>query len=131
MKQPRESASNLHKKVFQILSESVFFKRFVIKQEVWLKDLVEGYKHNHYADFYIQDLGLVIEVMGKQHRKATRFSKETSRTVARDNLIKSKKRDKYKKEMLQEAGYTYVDLWFDEEFSEDNILKKVVEALND
>lgn len=131
MSQPRKSASKLHKKVYEILKGSVFFKHLVIKQEVWLKELVGDYQYNHYADFYIQDLSLVIEVMGQQHKKATRFSNETSHTIARDNLFKSKKRDKYKRTMLQGADYIYVDLWFDEEFSEENILKKIVESLNE
>jgi len=127
---PLDSASKRHKLLYEILFNSTFFKNFVIRQEVAIKDLVPGYRSGrHKADWFIKDLGIVIEVMGEQHKNLVRFG-NISKELALTNLLNTRSRDSMKRAALENEGYTYIEIWYDEDISESLLINKINKALD-
>jgi len=129
IEKPAHSASKRHKLLYEIFTSSSFFSNYVIKQEVPIRDLVPGYATGrHRADWFIQDLGIVIEVMGEQHSNLVRFG-NISKELALTNLINTRTRDSMKKNALEEEGYTYIEIKYDEELSESSLMTKINKAI--
>lgn len=125
---PLDSASKRHKELYELFCNSNLFKNMTIKQEVPVHDLAPNYyNRRHKVDWFIKELNIVIELHGRQHRKATRWGNISS-TQAHLNLFESKKRDRQKEQALRNAGYTYICVWYDEKLTEDFLIKKIKEA---
>ena len=72
--------------------------------------LVPSYKHNsHKVDWYIDELGIIIEVHGKQHYEFANFGNEAYMDAFK-NFNNIKYRDNLKKTALLEAGYEYREI---------------------
>jgi hypothetical protein len=107
-----ESASILHNNLREIFISDNFFKNLKCFQEVPVAALVPSYKHNsHKVDWYIDELGIVIEVHGKQHYQMQNFGNSPYMDALKDfNNIRY--RDNMKKSALIDAEYQYVEIHY-------------------
>jgi len=91
----RGNKSSHHKRAYSVIKE--LFPNLSVYEEVTLPGSKRiGRKTLLYADFFIPDLMLVIEVHGKQHYKYIPFFHDTKM-----NFIKAKQRDSDKKEWCE------------------------------
>ena len=105
-----ESSSLFHEKIRTILIEDEYWKRFSCYQEVRVSSLVEGYpKNNHHVDWFIDELGCVVELHGEQHYKLVNFG-NTSYDKAKKEFHNIRYRDNMKKVALEDAGYLYIEI---------------------
>lgn len=102
--------SQFHENLRTVLCTERPFSNFSCYQEVNVQDVFPDYEYNnHHYDWYIKELGLIIELHGNQHYKATSFGKQTHReTIIGFNLTKY--RDAAKKGIAIESGYTYIEI---------------------
>lgn len=101
------SSSNFHEKVRKIFCEDPFFGNLLCFQEVSVQTLVPTYPNNtHKVDWYIDELGVVVELHGKQHYTETNFG-NIPKAEATTAFHRSKARDNAKKDALEEAGFEY------------------------
>ena len=122
------NASSMQTKLFHILTHSRFFKNFNIYQEYPVNKLIQDYRYgSHRVDWYIKELGLVIELMGQQHYKPVNFSNE-GKFLVLDKFSKIKERDHLKREALIAAGYTYIEIKYDEDLTESLLLSKLEQS---
>ena len=106
-----ESASNFHNLFREIFANDPFFKNFNCYQEVLMSDLVTGYPNNYDAvDWLIDEFSLVLELHGKQHYVATKFSNSTSYFDIKKNFNNIKYRDNRKKLFLERNNYKYLEI---------------------
>jgi len=102
--------SDFHEKVREIFCKDPFFAGLSCYQEVFLKDLIEDYEYGNYRyDWYISNIGVIIELHGSQHYKVTSFG-GSSYEKTRKDFILSKTKDLAKKEAAIEAGFKYVEI---------------------
>jgi len=110
------SSSKRHKLVGTILKSSSYFSHMRIKEEVRVSDLVLDFPDNRKRiDWFIKDLGLVIEVHGEQHYKPVAFGGRD----AKAEYIKQIHRDIEKQSALENAGYLFLEIPFWEVITED------------
>lgn len=104
-----ESASKFHESVRQIFCTDSFFKSLKCFQEVPVKALVPSYGPNHYVDWFVDELGVVVELHGAHHYKVTNFGNVPYHKAVSDfNDIKY--RDNAKKTALLDAGFDYREI---------------------
>jgi len=128
IEEPQDNASKRHKELYNILINSPYFQHMIIKQEVSIRDLVPTYAApRHKCDWYIKDLGVVIEVHGEQHYKPVNFG-GVHPHIARDQFGGVKRRDNMKRTALKAEGYTYVEIKYDEKLSESMLIDKIEHA---
>jgi very-short-patch-repair endonuclease len=121
-----DNASSLQRAMYEVLSSSSTFSRMTIKQEVPVKSLVPEYPHSqHRIDFYIREMGLVIELHGIQHEQPRTFG-GIDIDNARVKFSSTRRRDSQKKIALEEAGYLYVEIWYDESITEALLLERII-----
>ena len=103
-------SSKFHEKVREVFVNDPFFKNLSCYQEVQVSSLVPSYSSNmHCVDWYIEELGLIIELHGEQHYKPTNYGNNSFDQTRKDfNNIKY--RDNLKKTALLEAGYEYIEI---------------------
>ncbi len=112
--------SLISNKVYKLLKE--IFPRNII-----LKEHYVNYKGTRlFYDFYIKDLGILLEVQGEQH---TRFIKHFHDD--KQKLIAQKNRDNLKIEYAQENEISFARFNFDEEITEELIKYKLYMALEE
>lgn len=111
----RDSASNLHKKVGEILRTTEAFKHHKVYQEYPVSKINENYPDDsHHFDWVIPDIKVIIECHGKQHYEIIKFGdEEVWDTIQR--FRDGRKRDEAKKQAAIEAGYAYVIVDYTEE----------------
>ncbi len=104
------SSSSLHEKIKEIFCSDPFFKNLSCYQEVPVAALVPSYKKtNHHVDWYIDELGVVLELHGQQHYKIVNFGNKAYDDAVKD-FHNIKYRDNMKKHSLQEEGYEYREI---------------------
>jgi len=104
------SRSKFHESVQEIFCTDRFFKGFRCYQEVSVADIVEDFGDRRMKyDWYIEDLGVVLELHGAQHYKCVTFGKVSYET-AQQQFANIKHRDALKKQAAISAGYTYVEV---------------------
>ena len=69
-----------------------------------------------FFDFYIKDLGLVIEVQGHQHDEFVKHF---------HTFLLSKKRDNLKKEYCEKTGLVLLEIRSEEELDRDKFIERV------
>ena len=105
-----ESASSFHNKLRDIFVSDPFFRHLHCFQEVPVSSIVLGYQHtNHHVDWYIDELGTVIELHGKQHYNIANFGNDPY-DKARATFHNIQYRDNLKKIAIQEAGIEYREI---------------------
>ena len=119
-----EASSAFHEKIRHILCSDPFFKNLSCYQEVPVAALVPEYsKKSHHVDWYIDELGIVLELHGEQHYKLLNFGNKAFNHAVKDfNNIKY--RDNMKKHSLLNQGYEYREISYKEEKKIDAIKLK-------
>jgi len=112
--------SRISDKVYKLIRK--VFPRNVILKEHYVK--YKGEKL--FFDFFIRDLGILVEVQGEQH---TRFIKHFHGD--KQKLIAQKKRDNIKIEYAQENDISFTRFHYDEEITEELIMHKLYMALEE
>jgi len=79
-----------------------------------------------FFDFFIKDLGILIEVQGEQH---TRFVKHFHGDKRK--FMAQKTRDNLKIEYANEEGISFVRFNFDEDATKELILSKIMKSLEE
>lgn len=102
-----ESASLFHNEVRDIFANDLFFKHLHCFQEVPVSGIVTGYQYNnHHVDWYIDELGTVLELHGRQHYNITNFGNSPYHK-AKSDFHQMQHRDNLKKTAIEEAGLEY------------------------
>jgi hypothetical protein len=103
--------SDAHETLRAILVSDPFFSRFSCYQEVPVDELTQTTTPGAYRyDWYIQELGLVIEVHGQQHYKPTSWSKNTGHSTKMMNFHLGQGRDRFKKDAAIDNGLKYLEI---------------------
>ena len=129
----RSNASSLHRAVGDYLRSSDLFKFHKIFQEYPVNLINEGYENSrHRFDWVITDLKIVIEVHGEQHTKICRWG-NIDHDEAFDQFVDGKTRDSAKKQAAIEAGFTYIEIPYNEirDICDDYIVQKMKEDTPD
>ena len=109
-----ENASKLHERVREILCQDPYFKRSRCFQEVPVSDICEDYPDGlHRYDWFLEDLGIVLELHGSQHYKLTNRGGVAYNQAARA-FKKSQARDAAKEDAAIDAGFTYIAIPYTE-----------------
>lgn len=105
-----EGNSKFHERVRQIIIADPFLSSLRCFQEVPVQDLCPDYPTGrHRLDWYIEDLSLVIELHGRQHYKFTNRGNVAYDQAHRD-FLRSRGRDRAKKQSVLSAGYRFVEI---------------------
>jgi hypothetical protein len=125
------NASKLHKKVGDLLRDSIF-KGYQIFQEYPVNKINPNYRSGREKfDWYIKELNIIIEVHGEQHYKPVCFG-GISEHDAELNFKRQQFRDTIKKDAAVVAGATYIVIKYNEEVNEETLSKKILGSkLND
>jgi hypothetical protein len=102
-----EGNSNFHEEVRKILSTDPFFSKLRCFQEVPVQDICPKYSNkSHRFDWYIEELGIVLELHGRQHYQFSNRGNIQYEQAQRD-FYKGRARDGEKQVAAEEAGHTY------------------------
>lgn len=112
--------SLISNKVYKLLRE--IFPLNVILKEHYVK--YKGTKL--FFDFFIKDLGVLIEVQGEQHARFIKHFHED-----KQKLIAQKDRDNLKIEYAQEKDIAFTRFHFDEDITKELILEKIFKAIEE
>lgn len=105
----RKNASKLHRKVGDILRESITWGHYEIYQEYPVNRVNTKYANGaHKFDWVIPKLKIVIECHGKQHYEVQTFGAEIEDAISAFN--DQQYRDKAKKEAALQAGWIYIEI---------------------
>lgn len=124
-------ASHYHNIVRDILLNGKF-KNIKAYQEVPLKDLVNESTNDLRIDWYIPSLNLIIECQGEQHFKEVNFGTKDPIDLTY-NFLSIKSRDFYKKNLLIENGFLFLEIPYFElkKLTESKLIKMIEELDND
>jgi hypothetical protein len=112
--------SLISNKVYKLLRE-------VFPLNTILKEYYVSYKGTKlFFDFFIKDLGVLIEVQGEQHARFIKHFHEDKLM-----LIAQKDRDNLKIEYAQEEDIAFTRFYFDEDITKDLVLEKIFRALEE
>lgn len=93
-------------------------------KQVFCEHYINYKSQKLYFDFYIKKLDVFIEVQGQQH---TKFVKHFHQD--RKAFLKQKERDNLKRIWIEENDFHLVRINYDEEITEELILKKIEKAM--
>ncbi len=112
--------SAIANKVYELLKE-------LFPYNVLIKEHYLYYKGSRlFFDYFIKDLGVLIEVQGRQHFEFVKHFHGS-----KDNLFKQKDRDNLKIAYVQENKKLCLVRFYDgENLDKDNVLERIVEALS-
>jgi len=103
--------SDAHEKVRKILCNDPVFSKLCCYQEVPVSDVCPGYTSTQQRfDWYIQELGVVLEIHGEQHYSPTAWSKNTPYLQKMLAFHRGRARDSMKKQAAEEAGLRYLEI---------------------
>jgi len=114
--------SKIAEEVYKIL-ERMFPRRLGarVEREIFIRHA----GHKLFFDFYIKELGIYIEVQGRQH---TEFVEHFH--TNREAFLKQKHRDNAKIQYVQDKGKCLIRFHYDEEITEDLIREKIDKVLD-
>lgn len=113
--------SKIANKVYTVLAEMFPTK---LGSRV-VKEIYVNYRGQKlFFDFYIKELGVYVEVQGRQH---TRFVKHFH--GSKENFLKQKYRDNLKISYVQDNGKCLIRFNEDEDITEDLVRKKLNKVL--
>jgi hypothetical protein len=104
------------------LSDNVYVAlKKVFPHNVIIKEHYVSFKGTRlFFDFFIKDLGVLVEAQGRQH---TEFIQHFH--VDRDGFMAAKRRDNLKHEYCEKEGLVLVSFDDDDVLSESNLLNKI------
>ena len=102
------NASNFHEAFRQFVLNDSSLSKLNCYQEINVRDLIPTYSYpNHHYDWYIEQLGWVIELHGEQHYKPINFSHKSYDSVVLE-FRSQQNRDAEKLIAALQNGYTYI-----------------------
>lgn len=110
-----ENASKFHEAFRQFLINNSTFRNLSCYQEVNVKDLIPDYPYtNHHYDWYIKELGWIIELHGRQHYDLVNYG-----GIGMDSLIvqfnRQRYRDSEKAIAALDNGFHYIAIPYTQE----------------
>jgi very-short-patch-repair endonuclease len=109
-----KNASKLHKHVGELLTSSSLFNGFEIRQEYNVCKINPSYESGREKiDWVILALNVCIEVHGQQHERPVCFG-GIDMSEAEDNFRRQQERDAAKKKAVEDVGWAYVVVWYNE-----------------
>jgi very-short-patch-repair endonuclease len=108
------------------LADSAYsFLREVFPHNIITKEYYINYKNTRlFFDFYIKDLGLLLEIQGRQHDE---FVKHFH--TDRETFLAAKKRDDLKKEYCEKQDFVLIEIRKDNELDKDKFIERVLEEM--
>ena len=127
-----KNASTLHKHVGELLTSSPLFNGYEIRQEYNVSKINSEFSSNREKiDWVILGLNVCIEVHGEQHYSSVCFG-GIDITEAENNFRRQQERDEEKKNAVEEAGWTYIIVKYDEkDIDIDTLSKRIGKAIKD
>lgn len=119
-------SSERHLLTGKILKNSIF-KKYRIYEEVAVSDLVPFKDNRKHIDWLIEDLRVVIEVNGEQHYKPCAIGGQN----ARNAFVKQVKRDVEVQLALENGGYTFIEIPYWDELTEEYLINKISTAIKE
>ena len=92
-----------------------------------MKFFIPSYQHNHFIDWYIDEMNIVLELHGLQHYSPTAFTSDISYRDKMKQFHNLKYRDNLKKTNLEDSGYKYIEIPYNYEISANELKRKVLE----
>jgi hypothetical protein len=127
-KEYRQNASKGHQTIGELLRTSKYFANYKTYQEYPVQVVNSQFKSGREKfDWVILDLHIVIEFHGQQHREPVCFG-GISKEEAAENFKHQKARDFAKRIAAEDAGFSYIVFWYDEDITEDLLLERIEEA---
>ena len=109
----------------KLADDTYSFLREVFPHNIITKEYYVNYNNTRlFFDFYIKDLGLLIEVQGRQHDE---FVKHFH--TDRETFFAAKKRDNLKKEYCEEQNFVLIEIRKDNELDKDKFIERVLEEM--
>ena len=106
--------SKLSDKTYEELKK--WFPHFSIYEEHYVR-----YKGSRlFFDFYIKEMGVLVEVQGRQHDQ---FVKHFH--ADREGFVESKRRDNLKKDYCEKTGKVLIEVRSEEELDRDKFIKRI------
>jgi len=97
----------------------------VPNKRIFEEHFINYKKHKLFFDFYVRELRLFVEVQGQQHFKfVSHFHGDKEKFQGQVN------RDNLKIEYVQEEDFYLVYINYDDEITEDLMLTRITEAMN-
>lgn len=104
------SASKFHNKVRDIFVSDPMLKNFKCYQEVPVSELIDGYPFpSQRFDWYIEELGVVIELHGAQHYSMVNYG-NIGWDDAMEDFKGIQRRDRDKKAAVEMADLEYIEI---------------------
>lgn len=109
----------------KLADDTYSFLREVFPHNIITKEYYVNYNNTRlFFDFYIKDLGLLIEVQGRQHDE---FVKHFH--TDRETFFAAKKRDNLKKEYCEKRNFVLMEIRKDNELDKDKFIERVLEEM--
>lgn len=109
-------SSNLYKLIKEIFPLNTIVKEHYV-----------NYKGTKlFFDFYIKDLGVLVECQGQQHLRFVKHFHDD-----RDGFVAQKKRDNMKLEYAKENNTVFIRVYFDENITKELILDKISKGFDE
>ena len=108
------------------LADSAYsFLRKVFPHNIITKEYYVKYNNTRlFFDFYIKDLGLLLEIQGRQHDE---FVKHFH--TDREGFLMSKERDNLKKEYVEKQNFVLIEIRKSNELDKDKFIERVLEEM--
>ena len=101
------------------------FLRGVFPHNIITKEYYVNYNNTRlFFDFYIKDLGLLLEIQGRQHDE---FVKHFH--IDREGFLSSKKRDNLKKEYVEQQDFVLIEIRNEKELEKDKFMERVLKEM--
>jgi len=102
--------SLFHEKMRSILRTDALFREMTCLQEVQVRSIIPSYGvSTHHYDWYIKEMGVVIELHGRQHYHRTNFG-STGYEASVKAFEGIRRRERIKRRAAIDAGYIYVEV---------------------
>ena len=97
------------------------FLRKIFPHNLITKEYYVNYNNTRlFFDFYIKDLGVVLEVQGRQHDEFVKHFHTDKET-----FLASKKRDNLKKEYCEERDFVLIEIRNEKELNKDKFIERI------
>ena len=108
------------------LSDDTYtFLRKVFPHNIITKEYYVNYNNTRlFFDFYIKDLGILLEIQGRQHDE---FVKHFH--TDRESFLASKKRDNLKKEYCEKRDFVLIEIRSEKELDKDKFIERAIKEM--
>ena len=101
------------------------FLKKVFPHNIITKEYYVSYNNTRlFFDFYIKDLGLLLEIQGRQHDGFVKHFHGD-----KEGFLASKKRDNLKKEYCELRNFVLIEIRSDKELNKDKFIERVLKDM--